>query len=180
MSDQFIGEIRLFGFPRIPDGWLPCDGRPLSISQYQTLFALIGTTYGGDGVQTFNVPDLRGRVPIARAWDQVFHLMRSGRLAVRTITRSLTLRCPRTATRWCRRRPRRIRRCRELACISRRHHPGISTRRRRTRRRMSSWRPAFSLLATAWLTTTSCRPSWPTIASPTPASSRHRVEASYA
>jgi len=66
MSDQFIGEIRLFGFPRIPDGWLPCNGQPLPISQYDVLFTLIGTTYGGDGVQTFNAPDLRGRVPIGQ------------------------------------------------------------------------------------------------------------------
>ena len=66
MSDQFIGEIRLFGFPRIPDGWLPCNGQSLPISQYDTLFALIGTTYGGDGVQTFNAPDLLGRVPIGQ------------------------------------------------------------------------------------------------------------------
>lgn len=66
MSDQFVGEIRLFGFPRIPDGWLPCNGQPLPISQYQTLYALIGTLYGGDGVQTFNAPDLRGRVPMGQ------------------------------------------------------------------------------------------------------------------
>jgi microcystin-dependent protein len=70
MSDQFVGEIRLFGFPRIPDAWLPCNGQSLSISQFQVLFALIGTTYGGDGVQTFNAPDLRGRVPIGQGQGQ--------------------------------------------------------------------------------------------------------------
>lgn len=64
MSESFVGEIRLFGFPRVPDGWLACDGSLLPISQYDVLFALIGTTYGGDGVNSFALPDLRGRVPI--------------------------------------------------------------------------------------------------------------------
>ncbi|WP_456619032.1 phage tail protein [Bradyrhizobium sp. P5_C12] len=66
MADPFIGEIRLFGFPRVPDGWLACAGQSLPISQYDTLYAVIGTTYGGDGVQSFNLPDLRGRVPIGQ------------------------------------------------------------------------------------------------------------------
>jgi microcystin-dependent protein len=64
--DPFIGEIRLFGFPRVPDGWLACIGQAVPISQYDVLYAVIGTTYGGDGVQTFNLPDLRGRVPIGQ------------------------------------------------------------------------------------------------------------------
>jgi microcystin-dependent protein len=66
MSDPFLGEIRLFGFPRVPDNWLACDGSALSISNYDALYAVIGTTYGGDGVQTFNLPDLRGRVPVGQ------------------------------------------------------------------------------------------------------------------
>lgn len=70
MSDPFIGEIRLFAFPRVPDGWLPCNGQPLPISQFTTLFAVIGTTYGGDGNQSFNAPDLRGRVPIGQGQGQ--------------------------------------------------------------------------------------------------------------
>ena len=70
MSEQYVGEIRLFAFPRVPDDWLPCNGQPLSISQYQVLYAVIGTTYGGDGVQTFNAPDLRGRVPIGQGQGQ--------------------------------------------------------------------------------------------------------------
>ena len=64
MSEPFIGEIRLFSFPRIPQGWLSCDGSVLSISQYDVLFALLGTTYGGNGQTTFALPDLRGRLPI--------------------------------------------------------------------------------------------------------------------
>lgn len=66
MADPFIGEIRLFGFPRVPIGWLACSGQPLPIAAYDVLYAVIGTTYGGDGVQTFNLPDLRGRVPIGQ------------------------------------------------------------------------------------------------------------------
>lgn len=64
MSEPFVGEIRMFGFSRTPNGWQACDGSLLAISEYDTLFVLIGTTYGGDGVNTFAVPDLRGRVPI--------------------------------------------------------------------------------------------------------------------
>lgn len=70
MADPFIGEIRLFGFPRIPDNWLACAGQSLPIAQYETLYTLIGTTYGGDGVQTFNLPDLRGRVAIGQGQGQ--------------------------------------------------------------------------------------------------------------
>lgn len=64
MSQPFIGEIRMFGFGRTPNGWQACDGSLLPISENDALFALIGTTYGGDGQSTFAVPDLRGRVPI--------------------------------------------------------------------------------------------------------------------
>lgn len=64
MSEPYVGEIRLFGFSRVPQGWLPCDGSLLSISQYDVLFALIGTTYGGDGVTTFAAPNLGGRAPV--------------------------------------------------------------------------------------------------------------------
>ncbi|MGO1073263.1 phage tail protein [Lysobacter sp. CA199] len=64
MSNPYVGEIRLFGFGRTPQGWIPCDGRLLAISQYDVLFTLIGTTYGGDGISTFAVPGLSGRVPI--------------------------------------------------------------------------------------------------------------------
>lgn len=64
MSTPFLGEIRMFGFGRTPTDWQACDGSLLSIAQNDALFALLGTTYGGDGVNTFAVPDLRGRLPI--------------------------------------------------------------------------------------------------------------------
>lgn len=62
--DPYIGTILLFAFPRIPTGWAACDGSLLAISEYEALFTLIGTTYGGNGVTNFALPDLRGRVPI--------------------------------------------------------------------------------------------------------------------
>ena len=64
MSDPFLGEIRLVGFNFAPRGWAKCDGQLLSIADNDALFALIGTTYGGDGQSTFALPDFRSRMPI--------------------------------------------------------------------------------------------------------------------
>ena len=64
MAQPYVGEIRMFGGNFAPAGWMFCDGSPLPISENETLFQLIGTTYGGDGESTFNLPDLRGRIPI--------------------------------------------------------------------------------------------------------------------
>ncbi|WP_263385228.1 phage tail protein [Granulicella arctica] len=64
MALSYIGEIRLVGFNFAPRGWILCQGQLLSIAQYETLFVLIGTTYGGDGQTTFGLPDLRGRTPV--------------------------------------------------------------------------------------------------------------------
>jgi microcystin-dependent protein len=64
MSTPFIGEIRIFAGNFAPQNWAICDGSVLAISQNEALFNLIGTTYGGDGQTTFNLPDLRSRVPI--------------------------------------------------------------------------------------------------------------------
>lgn len=64
MSDQYVGEIRLFSGNYAPQGWHFCDGTLLSINQYEVLFTLIGTMYGGDGRTTFQLPDLRGRLAI--------------------------------------------------------------------------------------------------------------------
>ena len=65
MTTPYVGEIRWFTFPRgAPVGWQLCNGALLSIAEYQTLYTLLGTAYGGDGVNTFGVPDLRARVPI--------------------------------------------------------------------------------------------------------------------
>jgi microcystin-dependent protein len=64
MAQPYIGQVLTFGGNFAPQGYLACNGQSVPISQYETLFQLIGTTYGGDGVQTFNVPDLRGRTPV--------------------------------------------------------------------------------------------------------------------
>ena len=64
MGTPYIGEIRLFAGNFAPVGWMFCAGQLLPISEYETLFNLIGTTYGGDGQSTFALPDLRGRIPI--------------------------------------------------------------------------------------------------------------------
>jgi microcystin-dependent protein len=64
MSLPYIGEIRLFGGNFAPVGWAFCNGQLLPISEHDALFTLIGTTYGGDGQETFALPDLRGRIPV--------------------------------------------------------------------------------------------------------------------
>ncbi len=62
MSDQFLGEIRVFGFNFPPTGWAQCNGQLLPISQNTALFSLLGTTYGGNGATTYALPDLQGSV----------------------------------------------------------------------------------------------------------------------
>lgn len=64
MSEPFIGEIRAVGFNFAPQGWLLCAGQQLPISQNSALFALLGTTFGGNGVTTFALPDYQGRSPV--------------------------------------------------------------------------------------------------------------------
>ena len=72
MSDQFLGELRAFGFQFAPKGWAMCNGQILSIQQNTALFSLLGTIYGGNGVSTFQLPNLQSRVPMH------FGLSRSG------------------------------------------------------------------------------------------------------
>ena len=67
MSEAYVGEIRMFAGDYAPQGWLPCDGRPLDISGNEALFSLLDTTYGGDGVNNFKLPDLRGRTPLGQS-----------------------------------------------------------------------------------------------------------------
>ena len=69
MSEPYIGEIRPFAFGDVPEGWLLCDGGLLPIEKYQQLFSVIVTTYGGDGISTFALPDLRGRTGIGMVED---------------------------------------------------------------------------------------------------------------
>jgi microcystin-dependent protein len=64
MAQPYVGEIRIFAGNFAPAGWMFCDGQTLPISENETLFQLIGTTYGGDGQETFNLPNLQSRIPI--------------------------------------------------------------------------------------------------------------------
>ena len=80
--DPFIGEIRMFGGSFAPLGWADCNGQLLVITQNDALYALIGTTYGGDGVNTFALPDLRSRIPIG---------MQGGNIGAAAGTESVTL-----------------------------------------------------------------------------------------
>lgn len=64
MADAYLGEIRMFAGSYAPEGWAMCDGQILKISEYETLYTLLGTRYGGNGQTTFGLPDLRGRIPV--------------------------------------------------------------------------------------------------------------------
>ncbi len=66
-QDAYVGEIRLFGYNWCPNGWLQANGQLLAVNQYQALFALYGTNFGGNGVQNFGLPNLSGRAPYGQA-----------------------------------------------------------------------------------------------------------------
>ena len=70
MSEAYVGEIRMFAGDFAPINWAPCDGRTLQINEYEVLYTLLGTTYGGDGRNNFNLPDLRGRLAIGMGQGQ--------------------------------------------------------------------------------------------------------------
>lgn len=70
MVDAYFGEIRLFAGNFAPDDWMFCDGSLLSLNTYPELFSLFGTTYGGDGVNTFALPDMNGRIPVGAGQGQ--------------------------------------------------------------------------------------------------------------
>jgi microcystin-dependent protein len=84
VAQPYVGEIRIFAGNFNPSGWMFCEGQLLPISEYETLFNLIGTTYGGDGQSTFALPDLQGRIPIH--WGQGFILAETGGVESVTLT----------------------------------------------------------------------------------------------
>src|SRR5881409_2824711 len=84
MAQPYVGEIRMFAGNFAPAGWMFCEGQLLPISEYETLFNLIGTTYGGDGQSTFALPDLRGRIPLH--WGNGFTLAETGGTEAITLT----------------------------------------------------------------------------------------------
>src|SRR6478736_10564288 len=71
MSSQYLSEIRIMPFNFAPKGWAQCNGQILAIQQNQALFALLGTTFGGNGTTTFALPDLRGRAPLGVGTDHI-------------------------------------------------------------------------------------------------------------
>ena len=84
MAQPYVGEIRQFAGNFAPAGWMFCEGQLLPISEYETLFNLIGTTYGGDGQSTFALPDLRGRIPLH--FGNGFTLAETGGVETVTLT----------------------------------------------------------------------------------------------
>src|SRR5262245_1516974 len=84
MAQPYVGEIRIFAGNFAPAGWMFCEGQLLPISEYETLFNLIGTTYGGDGQSTFALPDLRGRIPLH--FGSGFTLAETGGVETVTLT----------------------------------------------------------------------------------------------
>ncbi|MDQ0463542.1 microcystin-dependent protein [Caulobacter ginsengisoli] len=90
MAQPFIGEVRMFGGNFAPSGWMLCQGQLIPISENDTLFNLIGTTYGGDGQETFALPDLQGRVPMhagtAPAFGTTYQLGEKGGTESVTLT----------------------------------------------------------------------------------------------
>src|SRR6476619_4443980 len=84
MAKPYVGEIRMFAGNFAPAGWMFCEGQLLPISEYETLFNLIGTTYGGDGQSTFALPDLRGRLPLH--FGNGFTLAETGGVETVTLT----------------------------------------------------------------------------------------------
>jgi len=77
----YVGEIRMFAGNFAPSGWFFCDGSILSISEYEVLFTLLGTTYGGNGTTTFALPDLRGRIPVGVGQGQGLSNYNLGQIA---------------------------------------------------------------------------------------------------
>ncbi|TCO87376.1 microcystin-dependent protein [Chthoniobacter flavus] len=84
MSQPYVGEVRIFAGNFAPAGWMFCEGQLLPISEFETLFNLIGTTYGGDGQSTFALPDLRGRLPMHQG--NGFTLAETGGVETVTLT----------------------------------------------------------------------------------------------
>jgi microcystin-dependent protein len=78
MAEPFLSEIKIFSFNYPPRGWAFCNGQLLPINQNQALFALLGTTYGGNGQTNFALPNLQGRVPIHTDWNTSFPLGGAG------------------------------------------------------------------------------------------------------
>lgn len=89
MSEPFIGEVRLVGFNFAPVGWAMCNGALQSIANDAALFQLIGTTFGGDGQNTYALPDLQGRIPIHQGFNGVSNYIVGQKAGVESVTIAL-------------------------------------------------------------------------------------------
>jgi len=78
MDSPFLGLVQIFAFNYSPLGWVPCYGQTLQVNQYSALFSLIGTTFGGNGTSTFQLPNLRGAVPSQKSNFMGYHICLSG------------------------------------------------------------------------------------------------------
>jgi microcystin-dependent protein len=86
MSEPFLAEVRIVGFNFAPRGWALCDGQILPINQNQSLYSLLGTTYGGDGRTSFALPDFRGRTPVHPGGDMNIREGQKGGEEVHTLS----------------------------------------------------------------------------------------------
>jgi microcystin-dependent protein len=86
MAQPYVGEIKMFGGNFAPVGWMFCEGQLLPISENETLFQLIGTTYGGDGQSTFALPDLQGRIPVHQGTDNSITYQLAEKAGVEQVT----------------------------------------------------------------------------------------------
>jgi microcystin-dependent protein len=89
MSQPYIGEVRLVGFDFAPLDWAMCNGALQSIAENSTLFQLIGTTYGGDGQNTYALPDLQGRIPLHQGSNGTSNYVIGAKGGVETVTVTL-------------------------------------------------------------------------------------------
>lgn len=94
MSEPFLGEIRMVGFNFNPRGWALCNGQLMSIAQNSALFALLGVTFGGDGVNTFALPDYRGRGPVGMGQGPGLTFINQGQMSGSESTTLTTLEMP--------------------------------------------------------------------------------------
>src|SRR5580698_6595600 len=94
MSEPFLGQIALFSFSYAPKGWAQANGQLMPINQNQALFAILGTTYGGNGIQTFSLPNLQGATPIhtgagfvlGQKGGEVYHTLNTNEMPAHTHT----------------------------------------------------------------------------------------------
>ncbi|MFT5083445.1 MAG: microcystin-dependent protein [Lentisphaeria bacterium] len=89
MAEPFLSEIRMFGFAWTPRGWAACNGQVIPISDNQALYALLGTTYGGDGRTNFSLPDMRSRTPVSMGDNQGEHFNQGDHGGIENVTLSL-------------------------------------------------------------------------------------------